>query len=76
MVRCIAMENETELEDYEEEVAGTVLGCGSDEVSIMSVVYPRRSVNVSSLGSSLYIVFYSKTFHYYLPHYILARNIQ
>ena len=59
----IAMENKIELEGYEEEVAEKVLGCGSDEVSIMSVVYPPVSVNVSSLGSSLSVGFYYKNYN-------------
>ena len=37
-VREIPMEHNIELEEYEKEVAGKVNGCGSDEVSIMSVV--------------------------------------
>ena len=39
-----------ELEEEKEEVEGTVLGYGGDEVSIMSVVSPRGSVSVSSLS--------------------------
>ena len=54
----------------------TVLGCGSDEVSIMSIFYPCVSVNVSSLGYYLSVGSYSKTFHYYFPPPIWAWNIQ
>ena len=40
--------NKTEkLKEDEEEVEGTVLGCGGDEVSIMSIVSPCGSVSVS-----------------------------
>ena len=35
----------------EEEVEGKVIGDGCEEVSIVSVVYPRGKVSVSSLGS-------------------------
>ena len=41
-------------------MAMEVLGCGSDEVSIMSIVYPGLSVNVSLLGSNLSVGSYSK----------------
>ena len=38
-----------ELEEEEEEVEGTVLGYGYEDVSIVPVVYPRGTVSVSSL---------------------------
>ena len=37
-------------EEDEEEVEGTVIGGGGDEVSGMYIVYPRWKVSVSSLG--------------------------
>ena len=39
-----------ESEEDEEEVEGKVLGCGSDEISVMPIVYPRGMISVSSLG--------------------------
>ena len=39
-----------ELEEDEEEVEVKLLGGGGDKLSIMSVVYPRGTVIVSSLG--------------------------
>ena len=39
-----------ELDEDEEEVEGTVLGGGVDEVSIIPVVYPYGTVIVSSLS--------------------------
>ena len=47
----------TEKSDEEgEEVEGSVLGGGSDEVSVMPIFYPRGMVSVSSLGSFFLLV--------------------
>ena len=37
-------------EEDEEELEGTVLGGGGDDVSDMPVVYPRGTVSISSLN--------------------------
>ena len=43
-----------ESEEDTEEVGGVFLRSGGDEVSVMPVLYPRGTVNVSSLGYFLY----------------------
>ena len=53
-----------------------MIGYGSDEVSIMSVVYPHALVIVSSLGYFLSVGYSYKTFHCYLPLSLVERNIQ
>ena len=51
------------LEDYEEEVEGTALGYGGEEVSIVPDVYPCGTVSVSSLGYFLSVGSSSKPSH-------------
>ena len=40
-----------ESEEEKQEVEGSVLGGGGDEISVISIVYPHGTVSVSSLGS-------------------------
>ena len=56
-----------ESEEEEEEGEGTVLGGGGDEVSVMTVVYPRGTASVSSLGSFSSVGSSSKPSHPSLP---------
>ena len=42
---------------------GTVLGGGCEEVSIVSIVYPRGTVSFSSLGYFSYVGSFSKHPH-------------
>ena len=65
-----------ESDEYEEEVDRAVLGGGGDEVSIMPVVYPRVTVNVSSLGSFLYVGSSSKPSRPCLPISLIVHRIQ
>ena len=53
-----------------------MLGCGGDEVSIMSVVSPCGLVSVSSLGSFLTVSSSSKRSNYSLPISPRARHIK
>ena len=64
------------LEEYEEEVEGTVHFYGGDEVNIVPFVYPRGTVSVLSLGSFLYVGSSSKPSHTSLPLSLGARHIQ
>ena len=52
-----------ESEEDEEELEGTVLGGGGDEVSVMNVVYPRGTVSVSSISSFSSVISLSKPSH-------------
>ena len=65
-----------ESDEYEEEVDRAVLGSGGDEVSVMPVVYPRVMVNVSSLGSFLYVGSSSKPSRPCLPISLIVHRIQ
>ena len=65
-----------ESEEDEEEVEGTVHFDGGDEVNIVSFVYPRGTVSVSSLGSFSSVGFSSKPSHPYLPLSLRVRHIQ
>ena len=65
-----------ESEKDEEEVEGTVLGDGGEDVIIVPVVYPRGEVSVSSLGSFSSIGSSSKPSHPYFPLSIGALHIQ
>ena len=49
---------------------------GGDEVSIVTFLYPRGKVNVSSLGYFLSIGSSSKPFHPSLPISLVERHIQ
>ena len=49
-----------ESEEEESEVEGTVIVGGDNEVSVMPVVHPHWTVNVSSLGSFLSVSSSSK----------------
>ena len=53
-----------------------MLGYGGDEVIILSFVYPRGTVIVSSLGYFLSVVSCNKPYHSSLPTSIGARHIQ
>ena len=44
------MSETVRLDEEEEEVYGTLLGGGGDEVSTIPVVYPRGTVIIPSLG--------------------------
>ena len=65
-----------ELEEYNEEVEGEVIGNGGEDVSIVPVVYPRGAVSVSSLGFFRSIGYYYKPSHPHLPVFLGARHIQ
>ena len=52
-----------ESEEDEEEAEGTVLGDGGQDISIVPVVYSRRTVSVSSLGSFSFVGSPSKPSH-------------
>ena len=56
-----------ESEEDEEEAEGEVIGGGGDEVSVMTVVYPRGKVSVSSLGYFSSVGSSSKPSHPSLP---------
>ena len=56
-----------ESEEDEEEVEGTVIWGGGNEVSIMSVVYLRETVSVSPLGYFLSVGLSYKPSHNSLP---------
>ena len=53
-----------------------MLGGGGDEVSMITVVYPRGTVSISSLGYFPSVDSSSKPSHASLPIYLGARNIQ
>ena len=63
-------------EDDKEEEEGTVIGCGGEDVSIVTVVYPRGTVSVSSLVDFLSVGSSSKPYHPSLPVSVVARHIQ
>ena len=64
-----------ELEEDKEEVEGTVLGYGGEEVSIVPGVYPRGTFSVSSLGSFSSVGSSSKPSHPSFPLSLGARHI-
>ena len=65
-----------ESEEDEEELEGTLLGGGGDEVSVMPVFYPRGTINVSSLGSFLSVGLSSKPSRPSLPLFLVVHRIQ
>ena len=65
-----------ELEEYKEEVEGTVPGDGGGDVSIVPVVYPRGTVSVSYLGSFSSVGSSSKPSNPSLSVSLRARHIQ
>ena len=65
-----------ESEEDKEEVEGTVLGGGGEDVTIVPIVYPRGMVVVSSLGSFLSVGSSSKPSYPFLPVSLGARHIQ
>ena len=64
------------LEEDEEEVEGTVIGDGGEDVNIAPVVYPRGTVIVSSLGYFSSVGSYSKPSHPSLHVSVGACHIQ
>ena len=65
-----------DLEDEEKELEGIVLGDGGEYVIILSIVYPRGTVSVSSLGSFSSVGSSYKPSHPYFPVSLGARHIQ
>ena len=65
-----------EFEEDKEEVEGTVLGSGGDELSIIPVFTPCGRISVSSLGYFLSVSLSSKTSHPSLPIYLGVHRIQ
>ena len=76
MVQHSTVYRTDELEEDEEEVEGTVHFDGGDEVNIVTFVYPRGTVSVSSLGYFLSVGSSSKTPHPSLSLSLGARHIQ
>ena len=64
------------MEEDEEDVEGTVHLYGGDEVNIVTFVYHRGTVSVSSLGSFSSVGSSSKPSHPSLPLSLGAHNIQ
>ena len=65
-----------ESEEDKEELEGTWLGDGGEEVSIVSVVYTRGTVSISSLGSLSSVGSSSKHYHPCFPISLIALHIQ